>query len=375
MNKKIWIAIAIVIVVILGIGVVKSKTPKITDNVPIKIGAALALTGDASTWGEAEKNGINLAVNEINSNGGVNGKRIEVVFEDTKSSSKDSISAVQKLVSFDGLSYIIGPTWLDSYPGAQGVVKDKNVLMISPSASITAVQQGTPTKNVFSVWYRVDSLTDGLVKAIKQQGKAKVALVFQNDPYYTEFIDFFKKAAQAEGIQIISTDLINPGTSDFKTTFVKIKAGGGDGVVFGMYDEKMVAGFLRDHKQIIPGISTYSNDVVRQFVESNNDYKQYLEGITFVENSPSSQSFVDKYKKAYSTGPVLSASTAYDTIMIMADVLKKGQQNPLEYIGSYSFDTVSFGNVKFDSIGGVVTQNKQYQVGQVKNGVIVPINQ
>lgn len=375
MNKNIWIAIVVIILIILGVWAFKQKTPKITDANPIKVGAALALTGDASTWGEAERNGINLALSEINANGGINGKKMEVVFEDTKSSSKDSISAVQKLVSFDGLSYIIGPTWLDSYPGAQGVVKDKNVLMVSPSASITAVQQGTPVKNVFSVWYRVDSLTDGLAKAIKQQGKMKVALVFQNDPYYTEFIDFFKKAAQSEGIQIISTDLINPGTSDFKTTFAKIKANGGDGVVFGMYDEKMVAGFLKDHKQIIPDISTYSNDVVRQFVESDNDYKQYLEGITFVENSPSSKTFVDKYTKAYSVAPVLSASTAYDTVMIMADVLKNGQQNPVGYMNSHSFSTISFGSVKFDSIGGVVTQSKQYQVDQVKNGVIVPINQ
>lgn len=374
MNKKIWIVLGVIVVAILGVWAFKQKTPKITDANPIKVGAALALTGDASTWGEAEKNGINLALSEINENGGINGKKMEVVFEDTKSSSKDSISAVQKLVSFDGLSYIIGPTWLDSYPGAQGVVKDKNVLMVSPSASITAVQQGTPVKNVFSVWYRVDSLTDGLSKAIKQQGKTKVALVFQNDPYYTEFIDFFKKAAQLEGIQIISTDLINPGTSDFKTTFAKIKVNGGDGVVFGMYDEKMVAGFLKDHKQIIPNISTYSNDIVRQFVESDNDYKQYLEGITFVENSPSSKNFVDKYTKAYSTAPVLSASTAYDTVMIVADVLKNGQQDPVGYMNSHSFNTVSFGSVKFDSIGGVVTQSKQYQVDQVKNGVIVPIN-
>lgn len=374
MNKKIiWILVVVVVIGGIWWSQTKDKTPITGES--IKIGAALALTGDASAWGEAERNGINLALSEINKKGGIGGKKMEVVFEDTKSSSKDSISAVQKLVSFDGLSYIIGPTWLDSYPGAQGVVKDKNVLMVSPSASITAVQQGTPVKNVFSVWYRVDSLTDGLAKAIKQQGKTKVALVFQNDPYYTEFIDFFKKAAQLEGIQIISTDLINPGTSDFKTTFAKIKANGGDGVVFGMYDEKMVSGFLKDHKQIIPDISTYSNDVVRQFIESNNDYKQYLEGITFVENYPSSKTFVDKYTKAYSIAPALSASTAYDTVMIMADVLKNGRQNPVGYINSRSFNTTSFGDVKFDAIGGIVTQNKQYQVSQIKNGVIVPINQ
>ena len=179
MNKKtLWILIGL-IVIVLVVWLYKAKNPAVTSNSTIKIGAALALTGDASTWGEAEMNGINLAVNQINAAGGVNGKKIEIVTEDSKSTSKDSISAVQKLTSFDGLKYIIGPTWLDSYPGAQGVVKGKDILLISPSASITAVQQGGVTPNVFSVWYRVDALTDGLAKTMKDKGETKVALVFQ----------------------------------------------------------------------------------------------------------------------------------------------------------------------------------------------------
>jgi branched-chain amino acid transport system substrate-binding protein len=205
---------------------------------------------------------------------------------------------------------------------------------------------------------------------MKAKGETKVALVFQNDPYYTEFIDFFKKTAQAQGITIVSQDLINPGTSDFKTIFVKMKASGVNGVVFGMYDEQMVAGFLKDHKQIIPGISLFSNDVVRQLVESNNDYKSYLEGTTFVENATVPGNFVSKYKASFSTDPVLSASTAYDSIMILADTLKNGSKNPVEYIKSHSFKTVSLGNITFDSIGGVVTQNKQYQVKEVVGGII-----
>ncbi|MES2213381.1 MAG: ABC transporter substrate-binding protein [Patescibacteria group bacterium] len=369
-NKTIWIIVAVVVILILGIWMSKSKKPVITDNTPIKVGAALALTGDASTWGEAEKNGINLAVNEINSSGGINGKTIQISFEDIKSTAKDSISAVQKLVSFDGLKYIIGPTWLDSYPGAQGVVKDKDVLLISPSASITAVQQGSVTPNVFSVWYRVDALTDGLAQTMKEKEETKVALVFQNDPYYTEFIDFYKKAAKAQGITIVSQDLINPGTSDFKTIFAKMKASGVNGVVFGMYDEQMVAGFLKDHMQIASTISLFSNDFVRQLIESTNNYKSYLEGTVFVENTPGSADFVSKYKAAYSTDPVLSASTAYDSVMILADVLKNGGQDPVGYMKSHSFNTVSLGKITFDSIGGVVTQNKQYQVRTVVNGVI-----
>jgi branched-chain amino acid transport system substrate-binding protein len=368
MKKTIITLIVTVIVAVVIIIATSNSKPSETGQ--ITFGAALSLTGDASSWGEAEKNGIDLAVKEINAKGGVDGKTLAVSIEDTKSSSQNSVSTVQKLVNFDKLSYIIGPTWLDSYPGAQGVVKGTDTIMVSPSASITAVQSGETVKNVFSTWYRVDSITDGLAKAIKEKGKTKVALVFQNDSYYTEFIAFFKKAAEKEGVTIVSEDLINPGLSDFKTIFSKIKAGGADGVVFGMYDEKMTLSFLKDHTLILSKVSLFSNEVIRQYI-SNPDYKPYIEGALFVENAQLTAGFVDTYKKAYGTDPVFSASTAYDTVNIFADVMKNGAKNPTEYLHTHSFETVSFGKITFDSLGGVVTENKQYQIREVKNGTII----
>ena len=103
MNKKYtWIAIVVIIVILIAVFSHKSSAP--TSTGPIQIGAALALTGDAATWGEAERNGINLALKEINANGGINGRNLELATEDTKSSSKDSVSAVQKLINFDNVT-------------------------------------------------------------------------------------------------------------------------------------------------------------------------------------------------------------------------------------------------------------------------------
>ena len=242
--------------------------------------------------------------------------------------------------------------------------------MLSPSASITAVQQNDPIKNVFSDWYRVNSITEGLAKSIGQGNNKKISLVFQNDAFYTEFIDFFKAAAKKEGVEIVSEDLINPGQSDFKTIFSKIKASGSNGIVFGMYDEKMVLGFLKDRKQIIPSVALYSNEVIRQYID-NADYKTYIEGTVFVENAQINPQFIEKYKKAYSVEPVLSASTAYDATMIVADTLRNGSVDPIEYLRTHSFVTTSFGTMSFDSIGGVVTENKQYQIRKVVGGKII----
>src|SRR4051812_42974392 len=119
MNKKtIWAVVIIIVIIAVIAGLKPNKKPQISER--MTIGIAAALTGDAAEWGEAEKNGINLALKE-NSD-------LDAVFEDTKSSSQGSVTAVQKLVNFDNLTNVIGPTWLDSYPGAQGVIKDKHVV-------------------------------------------------------------------------------------------------------------------------------------------------------------------------------------------------------------------------------------------------------
>jgi branched-chain amino acid transport system substrate-binding protein len=363
--KKIIILIVAVLVVV---GVVVSKRSGSERGETIKIGGAFALTGDASSWGEAEKNGVTLALQDINNKGGIDGRKVELIIEDTKSSSKDSISAVQKLISVDNVKYIIGTTWLDSYPGAQGLVKNKDVILITPSASINAVQGNDPISNVFAVWYRVDAITEGLVKTMKERGINKVSLVFQNDAYYTEFIDYLKKSALKYGIEVVSENLLNPGQSDFKTIFTKIKSEKVESVVFGMYDDEMTFGFLKDHKIIAPDVRLYSNEQVRQYV-SNDNYKNYINGIVFVENTKPSSDFINKYKGVYSKDPELSAGTTYDTFNILVQAIRNSD-DVVGYIKKKTFDTVSFGKITFDQIGGVVTENKQYDVKEVVDGQI-----
>ena len=363
--KLLLIGVVIVaLVVVFGVKNLHKQTASGT----VTVGAALALTGDAAAWGEAEKNGINLALQEINTEA-VTNRKLEVNFEDSKSTSDGGLAAVQKLISVNNAKYIIGPTWLDSYPGAQGVVKGKSVVLITPSASITAVQQGTPITNVFSTWYRTDALVTGLVQSLKTQNKIKVAVVFQNDAYFQEFKDSFLKQAKDQGITIASEDLINPGQYDFKTLFTKIKSENVDAIVYAMYDEQMVDTFLKNHHQIISSAPLYTQDSVLGYY-TNPQYKSLLEGATFVENAEMPANFIAKYKVAYGVDPTLSASTAYDAMNIIAQTIEKGGSDPVKYLKSASFQTVSFGNTKFDSIGGIETRNKQYQVRQVINGQI-----
>jgi len=91
---------------------------QVQDEEMIKIGGAFAFTGFASGWGEVERNAISLAIEEINNAGGINGKHVKLIAEDTLSDGTKTVSAVQKLINVDGVKIIIGPTWLDTFGGA-----------------------------------------------------------------------------------------------------------------------------------------------------------------------------------------------------------------------------------------------------------------
>ena len=109
MNKttKIILGLVILIIIVLAIylGVGKKQT-SITEKEPIKIGAILPLTGSAAPNGIYQKNGIDLAIDEINSNGGVNGRKIEVIYDDSKNDPAEGVSAFNKIVNTKKVSML-----------------------------------------------------------------------------------------------------------------------------------------------------------------------------------------------------------------------------------------------------------------------------
>ena len=110
MKKLIWIIVAIAIIAgavfLFGRG-----NGDISNSEPIKIGVLLCLTGDCAEWGENSLNGLKLASEEINNNGGVLGRPVELVIQDSaEDNPADSVSAYRQLV-LQKVKYIIGPNW------------------------------------------------------------------------------------------------------------------------------------------------------------------------------------------------------------------------------------------------------------------------
>lgn len=375
MKKSTYIVIGIIVIILVVVLIRNSKSKIATGGEPIQIGGVFGLTGDAAAWGEAAKNGAELAVKDINARGGVLGRPLQLDVEDMRSSSEGSISAVSKLISTNGVKAIVGPTWLDSYQGAATLVKDNNVVLISSDAGIEAVNGDAIHRNAFSTWYRTDVKARIIVDYMASHGVKKLAQVYQNDPYYTDFAARVEKYSKIDGIQIVSTELVNSGVADMRTQTLKLKSSGADAVIFALYDEKSVISFLQTKHNILPALPMYGDEFVHDHYAVP-EYEGLYDGTIYFYAAEPRADFVTEYKNAYNTDPVFGAATAYDAVMVIADMFThKGLDADYNfYLRSTTFDSAAYGKFTFDALGGVQTANNQFDLFKVTNNVATKIN-
>ena len=101
----------IVVLLLVGLLVLGCTGNYVKEPETIKLGSILILTGQGAAWGEAARNGIEMAVEDVNNDGGVLGKQIEFVHQDDQSEAKKSVSAFYQLVDAMNIDIIIGTTW------------------------------------------------------------------------------------------------------------------------------------------------------------------------------------------------------------------------------------------------------------------------
>lgn len=364
--KIILSIIALVIIILLVRGVAMKKST--TSNEVIKIGAALGLTGESAEWGEVSKNGAMLAIDEINSKGGIHGKKLELVIEDTRSTSKDTLSAVTKLQSIDKTKAML-VTWLDIYQGSESIINPDSFI-ISPDSGVEAINGEKTHPRIFSTWYRTQPKSELAIKHMSEHGVKTLYLLGENDSYYTTALTFMKEAADKYGITIVGVE--QPTSADaLKTIFVKIKEKNPDAVFFAFYDEQKSYEFLAKYKSFTKqNVKVYGDELIRQNYASDKYPKGTFEGIYFYSPMNPDNTFTEKYRARFNTEPVFGASTSYDAIYMIAKALEKNPTDVDTFFKNNSFDTVSYGKTTFDELGGVSPKQDYFEMKQIINGKI-----
>jgi len=189
------------------------------DSGPIKIGFLGPLTGDAAPYGVDTLNGVKLAVDEINAVGGVKGRMIELIAEDSRCTGADAASAAQKLVNVDKVVAIVGGQCSGETLAAAPIAEAAGVVMVSPISSSPDV---TNAGDFVFRDYPSDALkTKAMAAYLREEGLTKLAMISENTDFAQAFRASLKKDFGEENI--VFDEVVEPGTKDYRTLATRLK--------------------------------------------------------------------------------------------------------------------------------------------------------
>ncbi|MQY50335.1 ABC transporter substrate-binding protein [Rhodocyclus tenuis] len=292
----------------------------------IKIGIAEALTGGAAQYGVAISNGFQLAAEEINAKGGINGNKITLVIEDEQGKKEESINVFKKLIFQDKVLMIFGPTLSNSMFAAGPVANAAKTVVFGTSVTANGITDVGPYVFRNSVM-ESDVLPVTVATATKHYQLKKVAVIYGNDDAFTKSgYDVFKKVLEEQKLPVTTTETYVKGDVDFKAQLTKIKGSNPDAVVCSCLAEEAANIMLQARGLGIkaPFIGGNGFNSPKLFEIS----KLAGEG-TFVGSpwsntnpAPANQAFVAAYQKKYKAEPNQFAAQAYDALNVAAAALK-----------------------------------------------------
>ena len=340
----------------------------VADEAPTyELYAAYALTGFASTFGAAELNGTTLAIDEFNRTSDVDGKKVKLIVDDTQSNNVQTLSAVRKLVSVDKAKIILGPTWLDSFQSAIPIADRERILLFTPSAAVAVFKKSDAQYPLmFSTWFNLELEIESLLKHMKAEQKRRIILAFDQDPFFQSVRAMILARAPSLDLEIVSDESFDLNAADFRSVLVKTKKLNVDGAVLGFGDEKNLLTFLKQRKEIYPSLPLFGTEYLGGYV-SQEQWIHLFDNVDFISAQVRDGNFAVEYERRYKIPPVLSASNAYDATTILLQAIKANKRTAAqirEYLLNNEFKTTTFGNVRFNSFGGV--ESSDFEIKKIR---------
>ena len=300
----------------------------------IKIGAVGPLTGDSYNGGTDELEGKEMAVEDFNEAGGVDGKTIELVSEDDASSASQSASAVTKLINQDKVVGIIGAHNSACTLAGLEVLNRYGVPMITPGSSAETVL--TSGCEWISRAFPGDDLQcKALLNYIEEnQDVDKIGVIYSNDDFGKGGLDSITEAAEEKGKEVVSESFANE-DKDMTAQLSKLRDEGAEALFIwcqytpGALIMKQARGLGWD-VQFYSGTGTIHEDT---FSLSDGAYYGCINSVPFISTStdPEVQEWVDRYEEKYGTPPSQNSARAYDATMILLNAIKAaGSTEPEE---------------------------------------------
>jgi branched-chain amino acid transport system substrate-binding protein len=380
-TRTLAVAVALTLTVV---GCADSTDSSETNSGPIKIGLSSPLSGPAAALGENERNGVQLAIDQINQNGGLLGSRkLALAAQDNACNPTDGVGSITKLITQQQVSAVIGALCSGVTLAAMPLAKRYQVpLVVATSTSPDITTAAGKGGNDFT--FRINPSDATLAVALSSYLHAagdvrKVAILAEDSTYGRTGAAALQKALNDKGITVTGVDFVAQGTSDFSTQISKYRNNGTQSVALYISGADHLS-FLRQ------AASARLQLPVTGRVELEGQNLEILKDEQFSGSSsvypyssliktPANAKFAKAYESAHKTPPTYESFEGYSAVMVLADAISRAKSADPKAIQKAlvktDFASLTGGRVKFDAYHQA--HDKAF-ILQIKNGKTVIVS-
>ena len=310
-----------------GCGETKKESTSDSGGDVFKIGGIGPTTGDAAIYGTAVKNGAQLAVDEINEAGGINGKQIEYKFEDDQSDAEKSVNAYNTLKDW-GMQMLVGTVTSNPCTAVVEYTHEDNMFQLTPSATaVDSIQYDNAFRMCFSDPDQGVASADYIVD---NNIATKVAVIYNSsDTYSSGIYQKFVEEAEEKGLDIVAKEAFTADNkTDFSVQIQKAKDAGADLVFLPIYYQEASLILAQANKA---GYTPkyFGCDGLDGLLALDGFDTTLAEGVMFLTpftadaTDETTQTFVKAYKDKFSETPIQFAADAYDCVYAIKAAAEK----------------------------------------------------
>jgi branched-chain amino acid transport system substrate-binding protein len=360
----------------------------------IVIGTHQDLSGPIKGWGVSAANGMKFAVDEINTAGGIHGRKLKLILEDSGYDPKKAVLATQKMIEKDKIFANIGSMGSPTVLAAQDIVLDAGVLQLFPLTAAEFSYKFDPSKAQERLKFNnllpyVESTRSAIKYMIEAKKFAKPCILYQDDEYGKSVFDGFTAQLDAMKIKPASVNSYKRGASDFSAPIAKMKSDGCDLVVLGAVIREPI-GAMSEAKKL-GWETTFLGSTPVNVIEVPALGKEAVEGlysaggfeIPYEDTAKGKiKVWADTYRAAFNATPNSQAIIGYNAVMTFAHYAKLAGK---DLTGEKMLAALESGNVfqdifnspptkfsKTSHLASTVTSVQQVQKGRwvvIKDGL------
>lgn len=298
------------------------------------IGGIGPTTGATAIYGTAVKNGAQIAVDEINAAGGINGKQIEYRFEDDQNDAEKSVNAYNTLKDW-GMQMLVGTTTTAPCIAVAGKTASDNMFQITPSASAPDVLS-SGNGNIFQVCFTDPNQGIASAQYIAENKLAKkIGIIYDSSDVYSSGIEEkFEAEAKDKGLQIVSKAAFTVDSkTDFGTQLQKAKDAGADLLFLPIYYQEASI-ILKQADTMGYKPKFFGVDGMDGILTVENFDTKLAEGVMLLTpfaadaKDKAVQNFVKTYKEKYKDTPNQFAADSYDAVYALKAAIEESKATP-----------------------------------------------